>query len=303
MIQRTTRLLQQAGINAGAIHQGISVKERRRTLDRFKNSASASVLINYMALTEGTDLPHVDCVIIGRYTASESTIIQMIGRGQRPYEQKEDCLVLEYTRRPDMSDIIHYWRLDSPVEEKERAKRERAKNNTPADLQELATRFPRRISMLDNARIQYPWFKPFDNRPIMALPLWSNEGRGGAVRHRRTPPEGRLAAIHGDTSETGANAAAPGADDTRHAGGNSNPGQDGAGGDGSTPRKGSGLAAEAGLPGATEGVPETVPRRSGGSDGGRGLGRYIQGAVPEAGEPRHPVKSIGSKPRPTSYKP
>ena len=176
VIRKTTRLLQEAGINAGAIHQSISVKERRRTLARFKNSASASVLINYMALTEGTDLPHVDCVIIGRYTASESTIIQMIGRGQRPYGQKEDCLVLEYTRRPDMSDIIHYWRLDSPVEEdEERGKRERAKNNTPADLRELATRFPRQISMLDDARIQYPWFKPFDNRPIMALPLWSNE--------------------------------------------------------------------------------------------------------------------------------
>ena len=180
VIRRTTRLLQQAGINAGAVHQNISVNERKRTLARFKDSASASVLVNYMALTEGTDLPHVDCVIIGRHTDSESSIIQMIGRGLRPYEQKEDCLVLQYTRRTDMGDIIHYWRLDGPVEEEEeRAKRERAKNNTPADLRELATRFPRQISMLDDTRIQYPWFKPFDNRPVMALPLWSNEEEAG----------------------------------------------------------------------------------------------------------------------------
>ena len=179
VIQMTAKLLRRTGINAGEVHQDLTAKQRKEALARFQSSASASVLVNYMALTEGTDLPHVDCVIIGRHTSSESTIIQMIGRGLRPHGQKEDCLVLDYTDRPDMNEIIHYWRLDSPEEEEERAKRERVKNNTPTELMEMATRFPRQISMLGEAQIRYPWFKPYENRPIMVIPLWSGEGEAG----------------------------------------------------------------------------------------------------------------------------
>lgn len=181
VIGRTTRLLQEAGITADAIYQNISPSQRRNALARFQNSASASVLLNYMALTEGTDLPNVDCVIIGRHTQSESTIIQMIGRGLRPYGQKENCLVLDYTGRPDMSDIIHYWRIDNPEpeEEEEKKKRERPKNNTPEELEELATRFPRQLSLLDDTRLRYPWFRPFEDQPIMALPVWSSSNEAG----------------------------------------------------------------------------------------------------------------------------
>ena len=180
VIQKTTQLLRSAGITADAIYQNISATQRRNALSRFQNSASASVLVNYMALTEGTDLPNVDCVIIGRNTESESTLIQMIGRGLRPYGQKENCLVLNYTDRPDMDSIIHYWRLDNPEPEpEEKAKRERPKNNTPEELDELATRFPRQLSLLDDTRIRYPWFRPFENQPIMALPVWSSSNEAG----------------------------------------------------------------------------------------------------------------------------
>ncbi len=179
VIRKTVGLLQAAGISAGGIYQNLSTKRRRATLARFQDSASASVLVNYMALTEGTDLPHVDCVVIGRHTASESTIIQMIGRGLRTHEEKEDCLVLDYTGRPDMNEIIHYWRLDSPEPEQEKTKRERGKSNTAAELERMATQFPRQISQMDQARVQYPWFRPFGDRPLMALPLWSQEGEAG----------------------------------------------------------------------------------------------------------------------------
>ena len=179
VIRKTVDLLQAAGINTGGIFQNLSTKRRRATLARFQDSASASVLVNYMALTEGTDLPHVDCIVIGRHTASESTIIQMIGRGLRTHEEKEDCLVLEYTERPDMNEIIHYWRLDSPEPEQEKAKRERVKSNTAVELENMVTQFPRQISQMDQTRVQYPWFRPFGDRPLMALPLWSKEGEAG----------------------------------------------------------------------------------------------------------------------------
>ena len=179
VIRKTTRLLQESGINAGAIYQDLPAKARTGMLARFQNAASASALLNYMALTEGTDLPNVDCVVVGRHTESESTIIQMIGRGLRTHEGKEDCLVLDYTGRPDMNEIIHYWRIDTPEEEKEKTKRERAKSNTPVELEQLATSFPQEISMLDETRINYPWFRPFEDRPIMALPLWSSRDEAG----------------------------------------------------------------------------------------------------------------------------
>ena len=179
VIGKTVRTLRNAGINTGGIYQNVSPQRRRNALSAFQDSASASVLVNYMALTEGTDLPNVDCVIVGRHTASESTIIQMIGRGLRPHGEKENCLVLDYTGRPDMSDIIHYWRLDQPEPEEEKAKRERPKSNTAVELEALATKFPRQINMMDDTRVQYPWFRPFIDRPLLALPVWNKENESG----------------------------------------------------------------------------------------------------------------------------
>ena len=89
VIRRTVQILRRSGINAWAVHQEMSANQRRTALARFQSSASASALVNYMTLTEGTDLPNVDCVVIGRHTESESTIIQMIGRGQRPYGRRK----------------------------------------------------------------------------------------------------------------------------------------------------------------------------------------------------------------------
>ena len=31
---------------------------------------------------------------------------------------------------------------------------------------------------MDNTRIQYPWFKPYDKRSLLALPLWSERNTG-----------------------------------------------------------------------------------------------------------------------------
>ncbi len=179
VIRKTAGTLRAAGINAGAIYQDVSAQRRRGALRKFQESASASVLVNYLALTEGTDLPNVDCVIVGRHTDSESTIIQMIGRGLRPHDDKDNCLVLDYTGRPDMSEIIHYWRLDQPEEEEEKAKRERPKSNTADQLEEMATRFPRKINVIDDTRVQYPWFRPFPKRPLMALPVWNRNDESG----------------------------------------------------------------------------------------------------------------------------
>ncbi len=173
IVHRTTRALQAQGITASAVAEDLSTSQRQTALALFSNAPGAAVLVNYATLTEGTDLPRIDCVIIGRHTDSENTIIQMIGRGLRKHPDKRDCLVLDYTGRPDMDDIIHYWRLDGLKESRNRAKRKRAPGLSRDELMELATEFPNQLSPMDTTRTRYPWFSPFPGRPLLALALWS----------------------------------------------------------------------------------------------------------------------------------
>ena len=178
IMEQTVKALRNAGIPAEAVHQGLSSKQRQQSIKNFTESASASVLANYIALTEGTDLPLVDCVIVGRSTQSESTLIQMIGRGLRLHPQKKDCLVLDYSGRPDMDSIIHYWRLDEPKEPGAYTPKS-PPQRSKAELEELTIRFPGQISPMGNAKIEYPWFRPFDDRQLVALPLWNQHDQAG----------------------------------------------------------------------------------------------------------------------------
>jgi ATP-dependent helicase IRC3 len=47
-------------------------------------------------LTEGTDIPPVDCILLTRPTKSPVLLQQMLGRGLRLSEGKEYCLVLDF---------------------------------------------------------------------------------------------------------------------------------------------------------------------------------------------------------------
>ena len=175
IITNTTRTLREYGITTSAIGEHTSVASREKALAQFQEAPGASVLVNYMTLTEGTDLPDVDCVIIGRSPASESTIIQMIGRGLRKHPRKTDCLVLDYTGRPDMDDIIHYWRLDQPREQGPYTPKQ-PPAITPKQMEELMADFPKGISPWGTLQVDYSWFRPFPERPLLALPLWTEPG-------------------------------------------------------------------------------------------------------------------------------
>lgn len=180
VMQETQKLLEAAGVTAAAVDQHQGTKQRARSISRFTATASTSVLLNYITLTEGTDIPLVDCVIIGRQTQSESTIIQMIGRGLRTHDSKKDCLVLSYTGRPDMDSIIHYWRLDGLKEQGAGgAKQNKAANQLAMD--ELSVKFQNAISPLGAAQVDFPWFRPFPDRPLLALPLREQRGPGSYV--------------------------------------------------------------------------------------------------------------------------
>jgi DNA repair protein RadD len=83
------------GIPTGHINGQLHDKERLTTLQSFQEG-DLRVLTNVAVLTEGWDCPEVSCVILLRPSSYKSTMIQMVGRGLRPFEGKEDCLILDF---------------------------------------------------------------------------------------------------------------------------------------------------------------------------------------------------------------
>lgn len=68
--------------------------ERSQILSDFA-AGRIPVIINCGVLTEGTDLPRTDCVLLARPTCNSSLYIQMVGRGLRTHPDKRECLVLD----------------------------------------------------------------------------------------------------------------------------------------------------------------------------------------------------------------
>jgi DNA repair protein RadD len=69
--------------------------ERDQVLADFK-TGSVKYLVNVNVLTMGFDAPNIDCVAMIRPTLSPGLYYQMVGRGFRLCEGKENCLVLDF---------------------------------------------------------------------------------------------------------------------------------------------------------------------------------------------------------------
>ena len=186
----TRDLLHQRGIPAAIIHEGSTSTQRRRAHDAWK-ARSTATLINYMTLTEGFDATDVDCVILGRNTTSESTIIQMIGRGLRTHPGKTDCLVLDYTGRQDVHDIINYWRIDQGEPSGGTGDERAPVPPTEQELDRLQAAFPDLISAMGRQRAAYPWLTPFPQRRLRTLRLWKPDAKSGASDYLCVEPTER----------------------------------------------------------------------------------------------------------------
>lgn len=91
--QKFTRLLQARGIKAAEIN-GDS-PNREQILKEF-DKGKYQVLCNSMLLTEGWDCPSVDCIVVLRPTKIRSLYAQMVGRGTRLHEGKDNLLLLDF---------------------------------------------------------------------------------------------------------------------------------------------------------------------------------------------------------------
>lgn len=74
---------------------GTKTKEREKIIAQFK-ARTFKYLVNVSVLTTGFDAPHVDVIAVLRATESASLFQQIIGRGLRLHDNKENCLILDY---------------------------------------------------------------------------------------------------------------------------------------------------------------------------------------------------------------
>ena len=82
------------GVDADCVHGETPREERAAVLKRFLEG-SLPVLVNCGVLSEGTDIPNIDCIIMARPTRSSLLFQQMVGRGLRTFPGKENCLVID----------------------------------------------------------------------------------------------------------------------------------------------------------------------------------------------------------------
>ena len=83
------------GVSAAHIDGDTPSDERKKIIDDFK-AGKIKVLCNALVFTVGTDLPLASCIVIARPTKSLLLYLQMIGRGLRPYDGKENCTVIDH---------------------------------------------------------------------------------------------------------------------------------------------------------------------------------------------------------------
>lgn len=86
--------------NSAAVWGTMDAKERDKTIKDFKEG-SLRIVYNVSVLSVGFDSPNIDWIILGRDFGSLSQYYQIVGRGTRILEGKEDCLITDFGKNID----------------------------------------------------------------------------------------------------------------------------------------------------------------------------------------------------------
>ena len=103
-----------SGYKAEHIDGNTPKQEREAILDRFKKGTT-KILCNCNIVTEGFDLPEMECVQVVRPTQSLILWLQMVGRSLRTSQGKTHAIILDHTdnyRRLGLPDSDREWSLD-----------------------------------------------------------------------------------------------------------------------------------------------------------------------------------------------
>ena len=82
--------------------------DRTEKIDRYRRG-ELQILVNPMLLSEGFDDPETSCVVLARPTKSRVALLQMLGRGTRLADGKQDCLILDFgwaAKRGDLASLL-----------------------------------------------------------------------------------------------------------------------------------------------------------------------------------------------------
>lgn len=109
-----------AGVAAEVIDGLLSTAERKKIVDSFTRG-DIKVIVSIDVVSEGFDLPAIECVSLLRPTASTSLYLQQVGRGLRVFEGKEKAIILDHANnymRHGMPDDSREWSLSGGLKKK-----------------------------------------------------------------------------------------------------------------------------------------------------------------------------------------
>jgi hypothetical protein len=110
-------------------------QDRAQVLSDF-DLGKYDVLCNSMLLTEGWDCPSVDCIVVLRPTKIRSLYSQMVGRGTRLCEGKDDLLLLDFLWHTTRHELCHPAHLICESPEVAEIMTKNMEDGCPVDIQE-----------------------------------------------------------------------------------------------------------------------------------------------------------------------
>ncbi|KAF8976202.1 hypothetical protein BGZ52_008204, partial [Haplosporangium bisporale] len=90
-LETLTEVFRKYGYDARGLSSKTSDVERAQLLKDFRDR-KFPIIVNCGILTEGTDIPVIDSIVMARPTKSNVLFQQMLGRGMRLHPDKTDCL-------------------------------------------------------------------------------------------------------------------------------------------------------------------------------------------------------------------
>ncbi len=103
---------QKAGYKAVSIDSKTPASERKDLVNKFKKGL-IDIIVNVDIFSEGFDCPDIEFIQLARPTRSLVKYLQQVGRGLRPTENKQDCVILDNVgmySRFGLPDARRHWK-------------------------------------------------------------------------------------------------------------------------------------------------------------------------------------------------
>lgn len=99
-IDHAEKLKKLLGSRATTVHSRLTPIERQAAMNQWE-SGEKPIMTSVNILTEGFDMPQLDCLVFARPTLSSSLYLQAVGRVLRPYPGKDHGFLVDLTDNTD----------------------------------------------------------------------------------------------------------------------------------------------------------------------------------------------------------